>query len=351
MGIMSGSSLDGLDLAVCRFSGFDREFSWKMETTEFYPLNKHWTEKLRNLPKASAEELAQTDFDFAYLMADAVNKFLSINSPDFIASHGHTVFHHPEKHSTCQIGNGGALAAKTGIPVICDFRATDVALGGQGAPIVALFDQWAFRDISFLLNLGGIANITWNLPDKPVAFDIGPCNQVLNFLARKMNHPFDKNGAIASGGKVLPDLLEQLLAQDYFQRSLPKTMDNSDLGNTFFPVFEAHKGSVQNKLRTAVEMIVLTVRKSLVNSPGFLKHHKPGLLITGGGSKNKFLVDLLKQLIPEVTIIKPQQNVIDYKEAAMIAFMGFLRINKKHNIRASVTGASKDSVGGAIYWP
>jgi anhydro-N-acetylmuramic acid kinase len=349
LGIMSGSSLDGLDLALCRFSGLNDDFSWQLEKTAFRKFPDKWIEKLRRLPIASAQELAQADFDFAYFQAESVQQFIKNSPIDFIASHGHTIFHDPKNKSTYQIGNGGALASTTGIPVISDFRSSDVGLGGQGAPITALFDREFFSEIDFLLNMGGIVNLTVNHPQNLQAFDVGPCNQVLNYLASKAGVSYDKNGNIAQTGQILVELLDQLLAVGYFQRKGPKSLDNTELGNIFFPIFEAHKGAVADKLRTAVEMIVLSIRNSLLDSPGFHRLRSPRLLISGGGAKNTFLVDRLVTLLPEIDLTQPGKNWIDFKEAMMIAYMGYLRLNEKQNVLASVTGADRNSIGGAIY--
>jgi anhydro-N-acetylmuramic acid kinase len=348
LGIMSGSSLDGLDLALCRFSGLDNDFEWQLDETFFRPFPPKWTDRLKILSRSSAKTLARTSFELAYFTAETIRDSYPKRSIDYIAFHGHTVFHDPENHFTYQIGNGGALAASSGIPVICDFRSADIGLGGQGAPITALFDRWFFPEMDYLVNLGGIVNITLNQPGRLKAFDAGPCNQLLNHLAGQAGLPFDEDGKLAIKGKLLSELLEELWAVDYFKKKGPKTLDNSELGKLFFPIFDLHNGTIPDKLRTAVELIVLAIRNGLPDW-GSEKAPLSRMLVTGGGANNSFLMDRLKAGIPETVVIRPDNEWVDFKEAIMIAFLGYLRLNGRENVLSTVTGARRDSVGGSIY--
>lgn len=350
LGIMSGSSLDGIDLALCEFSGFEEDFEWKILDAACYPFSDEWQAKLKELPGGTAMELAKTDFHFSYLLAAKVRGFLAGRSVDYLASHGHTVFHFPGEKGTCQIGNGGALAAASGFPVVSDFRSQDLGLGGQGAPIVAFFDRYVFRDYPFLVNLGGIANITINVGGQVQAYDVGPCNQLLNFLSHQAGKAYDINGEIARKGVVQDDLLKELMHLSYFKNTPPKTLDNTQISNVFFPVFEAHQSSLEDKMRTAVEMICLAIRDSMAQSTVKFKTPSPGVvLMTGGGAKNGFLIEQLKIHIPNHLPEVPDEVLIDYKEALMIAFLAYFRVHQQINTLASATGASKDSIGGAIY--
>lgn len=350
LGIMSGSSLDGIDLALCEFSGFDEHFKWQILDAACYPLTQEWQEKLKDLPMASALDLAKADFQFSYLMAEKVKDFLDGRTVEYLASHGHTIFHFPEEKGSCQIGNGGALAAASGIPVVTDFRSVDVGLGGQGAPIVAFFDRYVYREYPFLINLGGIANITINKKEGAWAFDMCPCNQLLNFLSRQAGKSFDRKGEMARRGSVQEDLLKEVLELPYFAKKPPKTLDNNQLSTTFFPLFLNHPSRLEDKMRTAVEMISLSIRDGILSSES--RNEKASgkvVLVTGGGAKNDFLVERLRDISPAYFFEIPDELMIDYKEALMIAFLAYFRIHQQINTLASATGATKDSMGGAIY--
>jgi anhydro-N-acetylmuramic acid kinase len=350
LGIMSGSSLDGIDLALCEFSGFDEDFEWKILDTVCYPFSDHWLSTLKKLPEGSALDLAKADFQFSYLLAEKAKAFLGDRPADYVASHGHTVFHFPGEKATCQIGNGGALAAASGIPVVSDFRSLDIGLGGQGAPIVAFFDRYVFKEYPVLINLGGIANLTINLGGQLQAFDLGPCNQLLNYLSLELGQAFDKNGEIARQGVVQDELLKELMDLTYFRKAPPKTLDNTEVATVFFPVFDAHPSLPQDKMRTAVEMISISIRESIEKYAAKDKTTSgSAMLVTGGGAKNSFLLERIKSNIPYYSPEVPEETLIDYKEALMIAFLAYFRVHQQINTLASATGASDDSIGGAIY--
>jgi anhydro-N-acetylmuramic acid kinase len=348
---MSGSSLDGLDLALCEFSGYGFKVDWKILDSKTIPFTNDWIKRLKNLPEASAKVLAQTDFDLGYYIGEMCSQFLGQRKIDYISSHGHTVFHYPKHKSTCQIGNGAAIAARSGFPVICDFRSSDIAYGGQGAPIVSIMDQHLFSEYNLLINLGGIANITINDTDNTKGFDICPCNQLLNYLAGQAGKAYDENGGIAAKGVVIPELRDKLLSTDYLSGSSPKTLDNSYIRQIYFPIVDAISAGIQDKLRTAVAFIVDAVHKSLSMPAEGSRTFRPKILLTGGGVKNNFLITELGREMPDFEWIVPASELIDFKEALLMAFLGYLRINKIPNVKASVTGAMKDTLNGAIYWP
>jgi len=351
LGVMSGSSLDGLDLAICRFSGMDNNFQWEIQRSSCITYSKQWQNRLKALSRGSAKDLAQADYDFGYFVGQQCKEFLGGQKIDLIASHGHTIFHFPHEKSTCQIGNGAAIATTASCPVICDFRSSDIALGGQGAPIVAGFDQMVFGHIDVMINLGGIVNVTLNNKNNTQAFDIGPGNQLLNYLSGKMGLSYDEGGQNASGGDVLQDLLDELLSIKYFELPVPKSLDNTMVADLFFPILEAYRGSVPDMLRTVIEMIFVSIQKSVYKGSLKSKGSKTTLMLTGGGANNEFLVNRLIQGIPEVEIIVPDEQFINFKEALMMAFLAYLRVNNRSNILASATGALRNTTGGAIYLP
>lgn len=348
LGVMSGSSLDGIDLALCRFSGFDADFKWEIIDTISLGYSNEWLTRLQELPTQSGMELVKADYDFAYMTGDLCKEFIGENKIDFIASHGHTLFHFPENGATCQIGNGAAIAARSGIPVICDFRSLDIALGGQGAPIVSMFDHYVFGHIDMLLNLGGIVNITMNEEKGVKAFDIGPCNQLLNYLSKKLNLEFDKGGSLAEKGEINHDLLNELKKQDFYGQDIPKSLDNNYVSAVYFPILERYDIEVKDKLRTCVELIAWSIGKAIDQySDNEGKDIK--LIISGGGAHNTFLTQELRKSLTKVELILPDRQFIDFKEAVMMAFLGYLRVNKRINLLSSATGAKKDSIGGAVY--
>ena len=254
-------------------------------------------------------------------------------------------------NSTCQIGKGAAIAARSGYPVVCDFRSADIANGGQGAPIVSIFDRQVLGDYELLMNLGGIANITSLLSEKPIGFDIGPCNQILNYLANMRGLEYDENGRLAASGEVVPDLLEELISIKYLRRPVPKTLDNTEIQNTYIPLFESNQESIENQLRTAIAFIIKSIKYSISQLPGIKTSEEIKILVTGGGANNEFLISQLKAEIDGFNWIFPDKDLIDFKEAIMMAYLAYLRLQKMPNVLASVTGAKKDTVNGVIYWP
>ncbi|MBN2235971.1 MAG: anhydro-N-acetylmuramic acid kinase, partial [Bacteroidales bacterium] len=193
IGIMSGTSLDGLDIAYCTFR---KEKDWKFEIllaeTIDYPMG--WITRLRNLPQSSASEYAKTHADYGHFIGKEIKKFIQKHQidVDFISSHGHTIFHQPELGFTAQIGDGAAIAAETEISVINDFRSMDIAFKGQGAPLVPIGDRYLFSEFDFRLNLGGFANISFEKNGSTYAFDIAPANIALNHFANQIDLAFDK---------------------------------------------------------------------------------------------------------------------------------------------------------------
>jgi anhydro-N-acetylmuramic acid kinase len=288
--------------------------------------------------------------EFGHYLGRQVNRFIEENGLHYqvalVASHGHTSFHMPAKGLTAQLGDGAAIAAETGLPVVSDLRALDVALGGQGAPIVPFGEKHLLSSYNYFLNIGGIANVSFN-GDPYIAFDVCPANRVLNLLAQQAGKAFDEGGALAAAGTVHPALLDQLNTQPYYQQPPPKSLANEFGTDTLYPMIRAAGLPVADALATYCEHMAIQLRKVLETSGTGAGE----LLCTGGGAFNRFLVSRLQaQLEPlGITVVVPDEALVNYKEALIMAFIGVLRWRQSHNTLASVTGARRDSIGGALW--
>jgi len=342
LGLMSGTSLDGLDLALCEFWRDEEIFHYQIIQAQTFEYSKDIITKLRYIFDSNALAFCQVEVEFSNFMAQCVNQLLGRieKKPHYLASHGHTVFHQPERGLTKQIGSGAILAAKTGIPTICDFRTTDVALEGQGAPLVPIGDKLLFPQYDGCLNLGGIANISRYNSNTISAYDISLCNIPLNFLSEKYGFDYDKNGTLAQKGNINPHLLNKLNQPEYFLQQGAKSIGFEFFANFYLPLLENTQLSVEDKLRTVCEHIATQI-----------VHHLKELktvLVTGGGAKNSFLINLIKEKT-DTQITIPEEQLIEFKEALIFAFLGYLRVNEENNCLHEVTGAKRDSCGGAIY--
>ena len=356
---MSGSSLDGLDLAICNFSIENGQVSnWALQQATTTPFSEIWVNRLANLPQQSALIFAQTHTYFGYYLGELVNDFLDTVGirPDFIASHGHTIFHDPHKKFTTQIGDGAAIAAMTNIPTISNFRAQDVALNGEGAPVAPVVDKLLFSDYDFFLNLGGIANISCKTEQQYIAFDIGGCNQVLNILANEIDLPYDEDGQIAATGTLNTDLLETLNKLPYFQQPYPKSLSNQWVEKQLIqPYFEAND-SLANLLHTAVYQIAQQTAQAIqqIIKTEKLTDKKYKVLVTGGGAFNRFLIKTIEEECAAIANLEwtvPAPEIIHFKEAILMALMGALRMEAVPNVMKSVTGATRNSIGGMVSLP
>lgn len=341
---MSGTSLDGIDVALCLFENNNDKWNYEILKANTYKYNENWKKRLIKLPEASALKFVETNIEYGKLIGETVNKFLKTHNlkADFISSHGHTIFHQPDKNITSQIGDGAAIAAQTGIDVVCDFRTTDVALSGQGAPLVPIGDELLFSDFDQCINLGGFSNISFNKNNKRIAFDISPCNIILNHLSKKINLHFDDKGKIACSGKTNYDLLNKLNNIDYYKKSYPKSLSREWLENNFIPFIDDYDIDICDKLNTLTEHIATEI-SVFTNTK-----NKQKILITGGGAKNDYLIKKIRDKTKNKIII-PNDNIIDYKESLIFALLGVLRKEGKINCLKSVTGAKKDNIGGCIY--
>jgi len=340
LGIMSGTSLDGLDMALCRFYTENGQVRFELLCAETIAYEPVWKERLKNVYDATAEQYFKLHSLYGEFIAGQVNHFLEKHrqTASFIASHGHTVFHRPELSFTTQIGCGATIAAHTGIDTICDFRSLDVALKGQGAPLVPIGDRDLFPESESCLNIGGIANISFTKAGVTSAFDICIANMALNYLAEKLGHPYDANGAIAARGKLNKNMLSDLMNLKTGEKSLGKEWFDQH----FLPVLETHNCGVEHQLATCVEYIAIQIRGALVASS------IQSVLITGGGAYNRFLTDRIKAYY-KGTINIPSDNMIQFKEAIIFAYLGYLRMQEMTNTLSSVTKATHNSSGGCIY--
>jgi anhydro-N-acetylmuramic acid kinase len=301
IGLMSGSSLDGVDLAYCEFRLDGEQIDFDLLIAETIPFDETWISRLQHLPTQNALTFAKTHVYFGHYLGELLNDFIKrcAITPDFIASHGHTIFHDPDRRFTTQIGEGGAIAAITKRTVISDFRTQDIAINGEGTPIAPAADRYLFSEYDLMMNIGGIANVTCNARGKYIAFDTSAANQILNVLASFRDLEYDKDGELAAQGTLVPSILEELEKLEYFK--LPK------------------------------------------------KEYR--LLVTGGGGFNGFLIKKIQEkVLPlKVKVEVPTPEIIEYKEAILMGLMGVLRMEKRVNCFSSVTGANRDTVGGAVY--
>ena len=349
IGLMSGTSLDGLDIAYCTFQLKSGKWSYVLNQAETIKYSKVWYEKLKNAHLLNSEELLMLHHEYGALLGNKINAFSrkhSLKNIDFVSSHGHTIFHNPKQGFTFQLGSGASVAATCGIKVICDFRTLDVALKGQGAPLVPIGDKLLFPEYDFCLNLGGYSNISFQYKQRRIAFDICPVNTALNYLASAKGRDFDRNGEMAQSGNVNAELLAKLGSLGYYSKKYPKSLGREWLSAYFLPVVDATPISVEDKLATVTEHITAQLAKDILNNS-----KKGKILVTGGGAHNGFLISRLRDRLPSHEIVIPSKSIINYKEALVFAFLGALKMEGKVNALSSVTGAIKDSSGGVLFIP
>lgn len=344
VGLMSGTSLDGLDITLCHF--IQSEQKWQFELVKGHTVSycESLKLKLQKSTKLTGLELTELDFELGQFFGECVNKEFGMDEFDFIASHGHTVFHQPSKGITLQIGNHKALYAGTQKPVISDFRTQDVLLGGHGAPLVPIADRDLFGDFDYCINLGGIANISFESDKIRRAHDIGPCNMILNYLANKLGSEFDKEGEVARGGLINTDLLSQWNSYSYFEDELPKSLGYEWVAENYFPDLDNVTLNISDLMATCVEHCAMQVARSVV----FQKDSS--ILFTGGGAHNTYLIERIEYHLPQQSkVIIPNADIVNFKEAISFAYLGLLRLTKTVNVLSSVTGAKQDSCSGQMF--
>ncbi|UTW65142.1 anhydro-N-acetylmuramic acid kinase [bacterium SCSIO 12643] len=343
IGLMSGTSMDGLDLAWCEFEYQNGKWGFDLKKAITLGYDEYWENKLRNARELTDVELNNLDLEYGEWLAHVVQTFIrknDIKQVDFIASHGHTIHHRPEEGITVQIGNGEIMSEELNAKVVYDFRIQDVLLGGQGAPLVPIGDQMIFYEYESCLNLGGFANISFEWEGQRVAFDICPVNIVMNHFARKLGKKYDKGGELAQKGKLLPEVLSQLNDLEYYDTGIPKSLGIEWVEKFVSPILTSHY-RVEDVLRTFVEHIVIQIDKVL------RRYNVKNLMITGGGAFNSYLIQKLKEK-SSAKITVPEDQIVDFKEALIFAFLGVLKVRGEVNVLKSVTGASQDHSSGKI---
>jgi anhydro-N-acetylmuramic acid kinase len=344
IGVMSGTSLDGVDLCYSNFSYENKEWKFLIQNTETVLYENYWATKLINAHSFSDADLEELDIEYTSFLSQIILRFISkyqINDIDFISSHGHTIFHEPNKKITYQIGNRVELNKLINIPIVCDFRTQDIKLGGQGAPLVPIGDLLLFRDYSYCLNLGGFSNISVKFKNNIIAYDICPVNIVLNKYSRLIGFDFDSDGKISESGKINYNLLKLLNSISFYNLPHPKSLGKEWVENKIFPLIDSFNISIEDVLRTFVEHIAIQISNNL-------KGENLKILITGGGVKNKFLIKRIKKISNNNFEILSNE-ITDYKEALIFGFLGVLKIRNENNCLKSVTGASSDHSSGKIF--
>lgn len=358
IGLMSGSSLDGLDIVYAEIHENGGKWSYEIIHADCYAYSTEWVERLKGAILLNALDYQLLHAEYGHYLGKQVNRFIEENQLQYkvalVGSHGHTTFHVPAKKMTAQLGDGAAIAATTKLPVVSDLRAMDIALGGQGAPIVPVGEKLLLGDFDYFLNIGGIANISLNAPTSAyIAFDICAANRVLNMLAAELGKEYDEGGKIAASGDLIPDLFEKLNALGYYAQPWPKSLANDFGTDTVYPLIRNSNVGTADALRTYTEHIALQIKNAIAD----LKDLKPApgtvqkLLVTGGGAFNHFLVSRLQALLKDwdIEVVIPVENLVKYKEALIMALIGVLRWREETNVFSSVTGAYRDSVGGAMW--
>lgn len=350
VGLMSGTSLDGLDIVSCYFENSQNSWNYKINKCDCIEYPKDLFDKLKSAAKISSESLIQLDNEYGKWLGYQVKAFLDIHElkPQYIASHGYTVFHQPDKGFTHQIGSGSEIFTITNIPVINNFRQSDISLGGQGAPIVPIGDKLLFGDYDICINLGGISNFSYDYAQIRKAYDICPVNIVLNHLAERNNEPFDKGGEMAKKGRLIPDFLEDLECLDYYKSKQPKSLGIEWVNEFVFSMSYFAKNKPEDLAYTFVQHIVNRIKSACMTISNVNEIKK--VLLTGGGTHNTYLVEEISLALKDkFEISKPNDNLINYKEALIFAFLGLLRLKGQTNILKSVTGAKDDNIGGQLF--
>jgi anhydro-N-acetylmuramic acid kinase len=346
LGVMSGTSLDGIDLCYSKFTyGDSWEFNIIKSTT--IPYQATWREKLSLAITKDRDSIDKLNQDYTSYLGGTIYKFIEdnqIKDLDAICSHGHTIFHEPDKGYTLQIGNLPELASIVGKKVICDFRLQDVKFGGQGAPLVPIGDQLLFHKYDFCINLGGFANVSFDQDNKRIAFDICPVNIVLNHYVKKMNMLFDDRGELAKSGKINKSLLKQLNYLEFYSIKHPKSLGLEWVIDYIFPLIDSFNLPISDILCTFAEHVAIQINKSTQYK------NEASILFTGGGVFNDFLMKRISTQTPHQVVV-PDNDIIEYKEALIFGFLGVLKLRNEVNCLSSVTGAKKDHSSGNIFLP
>ncbi len=346
LGVMSGTSLDGVDIALVQFS---KESNWDFQIlmAETIPYSPEWKKKLNDGLKSTYQELEQLDEDYTGYLATIISVFIKkhkVEELDAVCSHGHTIKHEPENGFTLQIGNLPQLAQLIGTTVICDFRVQDVALEGQGAPLVPVGDELLFSEYNYCLNLGGFANISTKQEGERIAYDICAVNTVLNYYAEKLGFEFDKGGEIARSGSLNQELLHQLEQLPFYSQTPPKSLGIEWVNKNVIPILKNYEENIPSILHTYCHHCASEIAKNIENNVD------AKMLVTGGGVFNTFLMELIQQKM-ETKIHIPSSETINFKEAVIFGFLGVLKLREEINVLSSVTGATHDHCAGLVFEP
>ena len=342
LGVMSGTSLDGVDLALCYFDMHEK-ITYEMPLAKTIAYSTHWKSRLQSAVGFSSKELTQLDLEYTKYLGGIIKTFIeenNIKDLDAVCSHGHTVLHRPDQGITLQIGNLEQISKIIKQTVVCDFRVQDLFFGGQGAPLVPLGDLLLFSQYDYCLNLGGFANVSKVRSGVSIAYDICPVNVVMNHYAQKLAHPFDSGGELAKSGKVLPDVLKLLDALPYYKLSAPKSLGVEWVHREIMPILKASQAKEVDILRTCVAHFASQIAKQF--NPG------SSVLVTGGGTYNSFLLQQIKAQI-NVSLVVPSKTLIEFKEALIFGLLGVLKLRDEVNCLSSVTGANHNHSSGVVF--
>ncbi len=345
VGVMSGTSLDGVDLVHCSLSYLKGQWVYAILQAETIPYENQWFERLSSAHESTLAQIDDLDMAYTRLLGTRINDFISrheISNLDAVCSHGHTVLHQPENKMTRQIGNRQELADVVGCRVVCDFRVQDVALGGQGAPLVPIGDRLLFASYTACLNIGGFANASIRHPTNSVAFDIAPANIVLNHWASQLGAAYDQDGHWASQGVLKQDLWTALNALPFYDHSGPKSLGREWVGQNITPLYTRFGYAPKDWLATFSDHLAYQIHRSL--------RDQKGILVTGGGAFNHHLMSCLERYQPGAYIL-PERTTIEFKEALVFGLLGVLRLRGENNCLAAVTGASQDHSSGCVFMP
>jgi anhydro-N-acetylmuramic acid kinase len=353
IGVMSGTSLDGIDLSHIKFHLNDSKWTFEILESETIGYSQSWINQLKSAVDYSETELEKLNQEYTKLLATIISTFIEkhkIENLDAVCSHGHTILHQPQNGFTLQIGNLPEIATLIHQTVVCDFRVQDVKLGGQGAPLVPIGDRILFSEYDYCLNLGGFSNVSFEQNEERIAFDISPVNTVLNFYANQLGLDYDEKGKISKTGIVNEKLLNELNALDFYQQKFPKSLGFEFVKEIVLPIIEKYEIPIEDKLRTFTEHLALQTALAL-DCFETRNDEKCRVLITGGGAYNDFIIDRIQFYLPEMEIIIPSAKILEFKEALIFALLGVLKLRDEINVLSSVTGAKSDHSSGEIYKP
>lgn len=345
LGVMSGTSLDGVDLAHIVFTIKNNKWEFQILQCNTISYTPAWLNKLKAAINYNTAQLELLNEEYTFYLASIISNFINenkIENLDAVCSHGHTILHQPQNGYTLQIGNLPIISNLVQQTVVCDFRVQDVALGGQGAPLVPIGDRILFSEYDYCMNLGGFSNVSFEYQSERIAFDISPVNTVLNFYANQLGLEYDNQGVLSKSGTCNTLLLKELNALPFYQKKYPKSLGFEFVKETILPIIESYSITIKNKLHTFTEHVAIQIAKALPIKSG-------NMIVTGGGAYNDFLVERIKFHLPNMIITLPPNEILEFKEALIFGLLGVLKLNNKTNVLKSVTGAKINHSSGIIY--